>query len=215
MECCLCKIFVGNVPFECTPVEFTSCFENFDGFIKAEIIFKSGTNISRGFGFVNFNSPENAHKLLNKNDVFLKDRCLRFSEYDSPKYESLPSPKFDSVYKDKNLIIVKNIYENMTRKELYNIFTKFGDIGKHFIVTDQHTGAAKSYAVVEILDDIMYELLINKGEIIHDTITLQITRWKNPKQKYTNITKQDLYDAFSAGRQMGIMESRTQSIKIF
>jgi hypothetical protein len=33
-----CKIFVGNVPYQCTQDEFEKCFENVQGFVKAEII---------------------------------------------------------------------------------------------------------------------------------------------------------------------------------
>src|SRR5437870_11420355 len=33
-----CKIFVGNIPYQCTQEEFEKCFQNINGFMKAEII---------------------------------------------------------------------------------------------------------------------------------------------------------------------------------
>lgn len=76
-----CKIFVGNVPYQCNQEEFRNCFKNIDGFIEAEIITINKTNISRGFGFITMKSSECADKLKNRNDIMIKNRLLRFTAY--------------------------------------------------------------------------------------------------------------------------------------
>src|SRR6185503_1628656 len=76
-----CKIFVGNVPYQCTQEEFEKCFQNIDGFIKAEIITIYKTNMSRGFGFVTMRSVYEAELLKHRYDILFKGRTLRFTSY--------------------------------------------------------------------------------------------------------------------------------------
>jgi len=208
MESNLCKIFVGNVPFQCDKNEFTNCFEKMQGYVKADIIYKLGTNICRGFGFVTFDSPENAKLLLEKS-VSIRDRTLRFTQYLTtletyivPDKHVIPM----TIESSKNLIIVKNI-ANMTRMDVYNFFTNFGTVGKHFIMTDHETGISKNYAVVEIIEQDVYEWLLKIKEIDCENNILEISRWKLKKTiKSKPITKYDLANAFVAGKKIGIIE---------
>lgn len=214
MESHLCKVFVGNVPFQCNQSEFRECFEKMTGFIKAEIICKPGTDISRGFGFVTFDTPENAKKLIGNESIIFKDRNLRFTEYqitDNIKNiipETNISSPIDCVLKNKNFIVVKNIKNDMTREDLYNIFSKYCNVGRHFFVTDHDTGKQKSYAVVEILNDSVYDYLIKQKEIKYDSHILELSKWKMQKSnKEKKITKHDLFKAFTAGRSIGMIEA--------
>ena len=75
------KVFVGNVPFQCTKEEFIDCFKDQSGFIDADIIRRYRSKLSRGFGFVIFKSQEQANTLIGRTDIVLKDRVLRFSTY--------------------------------------------------------------------------------------------------------------------------------------
>lgn len=228
-----CKIFVGNVPFQCDQNEFTECFEKMQGFIKAEIVFKNDMTISRGFGFLTFDTQENAKKIIGNNTIFFKDRQLRFTEYlnhqepngcndcdsncnnsnnsnNSNEYNNYEEcddynyhgygDKNENNYsshqqkskvikkldiKHKNLLVVKNIITNPTREWLFNVFSQFGKVGRHFIVTDHDTGVQKSCAIVEIIDDIIYETLTKQKEIIlQDNHTLEVTKWRFKTQVY-------------------------------
>ncbi len=76
------KIFVGNVPFHCTRDEFQECFKHLEGFETADIIRRYKSKLSRGFGFVVFKDEDQANKLLDMDDIMLKDRVLRFSPYE-------------------------------------------------------------------------------------------------------------------------------------
>ena len=48
------KIFVGNVPFQCSKEEFTDCFNKYKGFLDADIVNRFNSENCRGFGFVTF-----------------------------------------------------------------------------------------------------------------------------------------------------------------
>jgi RNA recognition motif-containing protein len=204
----LCKVFVGNVPFQCNQNEFRQCFENFEGFVKAEIIYKSNTNISRGFGFVVFDKQEHAQKLINRNDVMFKDRLLRFTKYSMTDKKMELTHTVDKMTKQKNYLLVKNIPTTMTKEELKMIFSKMALIGRHFIVTNDETGLSKGHGIVEIIDDSMYKILVQERSITtHDGNTYELSKWKLVKQqKEQKITKDDLQKAYIAGRNMGILE---------
>jgi RNA recognition motif-containing protein len=76
------KVFVGNVPFNCTQEEFQNCFSNVPGYKNADVIRRYNSNFSRGFGFITFNSDSDATALLSSHDnIILKDRTLRLSRY--------------------------------------------------------------------------------------------------------------------------------------
>src|SRR5579872_1241907 len=76
-----CKIFVGNVPYNCIQEEFDECFKDVTGFIKAEIITVYKTHMSRGFGFVTMKTLQDAEILKQRDDIILKGRILRFTSY--------------------------------------------------------------------------------------------------------------------------------------
>jgi RNA recognition motif-containing protein len=60
-----CKIFVGNVPFDCTNDEFKEPFKNIEGCTLAELVNRSNNSNTRGFGFLTFENSEYANNFLN------------------------------------------------------------------------------------------------------------------------------------------------------
>jgi RNA recognition motif-containing protein len=208
------KIFVGNVPFQCTREEFSECFKHLEGYVDADIVNKFNTNNSRGFGFVKFNTQERANEFLSsKIQIVLKDRVLRFTNYTQP---------IKQMKNYKNYIFVKNIPLDMTVTKLKTEFSKFGDIGICYINTNNVTGESKETGVIEILDSETFENLLQVNEVNIDGKILKLTRWK-PKLKFkktmqtntnlntnTNVPQMDVQDiyrvAFNAGRNMGILE---------
>lgn len=199
MESNTCKIFVGNVPFQCTQNEFSKCFESIPGFIKAEIIIGPNINTSRGFGFVTFDSRISAFGLLqNTTNIECKDRTLRFTEYNSVnnKHNLLIKNKkevFNDVKTNNNkyFISVNGITNDMTRDTIKKMFEKYGLMGRYFIVSDHDTGIPKGHAVIEFLSNAPYEYLIKKKEIdvqyLGINYKLQLSKWK---QNVNNPTKQ-------------------------
>lgn len=171
------KIFVGNIPFQCTNEEFNECFKHIEGVIKAEIIYKPYTMISRGFGFITFDSNENAQNMLLQNNIFLKDRLLRFTEYESKlvKYkDNIPENLIK--FKQNNFIMIKNLID-IDRNDLYNEFDKYGHIGRYFIACDRKTGVLKNYGVVEIFNNELFDTLINMKQITIKNNIYDIIKW--------------------------------------
>jgi RNA recognition motif-containing protein len=112
------KIFVGNVPYQCTKEEFQNCFKHLNGFITADIKRRHNSKLSRGFGFVIFDSQHNAKQLLSINDITLKDRTLRFSPYSFNDNDDIKQFK----------LFLPDIDEDMTNEDLTNLLSKYGTI---------------------------------------------------------------------------------------
>lgn len=191
-----CKIFVGNVPFDCTSSEFRDCFKDINGYISADLI------SLRGFGFVVLqNKSQRDHTILN-NNFFIKNRKLRLSKYDNQTKDNIEKSSF---------IKLENISENITRDDIYQEFKNLCDVGKCFIDTNRVTGERLSTGLVEIFDvEVLHQLLTlgsilmkDKSEIILKPFTQNITIMNKKKP---SLTKEEYYEIYNAGRNAGLIE---------
>ena len=179
-----CKIFVGNVPFDCTLDDFTNCFVKIDGFIKGDIITKHNMEQSRGFGFVTIDTRENANKLLKNNSLSLKGRFLRFTDYvtnDGSPIRTV-SPKTNSENKQPKYIVI-NFYRELDDKEkddVKNTIEKYifelclierKNTGKFFRVCDRKTGKLKNTFMMEFFKESdVDKILKNKKVVVDDYV---------------------------------------------
>jgi len=197
------KVFVGNVPFNCTQEDFEKSFNSVKGFIKGEIVTKQHSNICRGFGFITLNTSNNVEELKNRDDLFINHRQLRFTEYTNGPIK----PK--SKENDKNkYIYVNGIPDGNNREYLEKVFSNYS-LGRHYISTDVETGEQQNNGLIEILDNLKYKELLSMSTITDwDNNELELCRWKSKsyKKKDKSTTKYDLFKAFTAGRNLGIIE---------
>lgn len=114
------KIFVGNVPYHCTQEEFCSCFEDVEGFIKAEIVNVYKTTVSRGFGFVTVKTLQDANKLKTREDIVLKGRILRFTSYSDVQLKQFNVP-YETLDRSNLQIFSKSLDE---RQRNHQVFSK-------------------------------------------------------------------------------------------
>ena len=66
------KLYIGNLPLGLDEAEFEQLFSNFSSVTSCKLILNRETNESRGFGFVEFGSKEEAEqaiKEMNKKEV--------------------------------------------------------------------------------------------------------------------------------------------------
>jgi RNA recognition motif-containing protein len=194
------KMFVGNVPFDCTNIEFRDCFKNAEGYVIADLI-----NM-RGFGFVVLSSPIYRDNILKENNFFLKNRKLRLSVYDNqPKNNNIEVSSF---------IKLENISPNVSRDDIQNEFKNFCEVGKCFIDTNRITGEKLSTGIVEIFDvEVLHQLLSlgtllmhDKSEIILKPFNKKSDNQINKHKKKTTISKEEYFEIYNAGRNAGLIE---------
>lgn len=175
------KIFVGNVPYCCNQHDFENVFKEFDGYIHAEIVnanMQNRTNMSRGFGFVTFKTKEQADNLKTQTNIILKNRTLRFTEYQTDivdRYKTFDKYRYNE---QPNYLLIENIPHDKDKNWLKNIFSNYKPIGKHFIMMNQKTGEIKNTGIVEILDDSKFKDLLTKRYIDVDNVLLELSRYK-------------------------------------
>ena len=194
-----CKLFVGNVPFDCTNIEFRECFKNIDGYVIADLI-----NM-RGFGFVVLSSPIYRDNLLKENNFFIKNRKLRLSVYDNQPKNNVEISSF---------IKLENISSNISRDDIQNEFKNFCEVGKCFIDTNRITGEKLSTGMVEIFDvEVLHQLLSLGSLLMHDKSELILKPFNKKSENFINkykkkptISKEEYYEIYNAGRNAGLIE---------
>lgn len=176
------KLFVGNVPYLCTQEEFEKCFEDVDGFKKAELItiYKCKNNVSRGFGFVTMETPIDADKLKRRDDIVFKGRTLRFTQYKNDIIKKLISKNINDIHDVayNNYVYVEGIPRWKNRKWLRTCFSEYEPIGKYFVRMNHNTGEFENTGILEICDDSKYKLLLSKKKHVCDNITLDVSGYK-------------------------------------
>jgi len=74
------KLFIGNLSWKATEEDLRPLFAQYGTVVKINVVYDGYTHKSRGFGFVEMNTPEEAQEALEKlNDVLLMGRNLRIS----------------------------------------------------------------------------------------------------------------------------------------
>jgi cold-inducible RNA-binding protein len=75
------KLYVGNLPYSVTESELRALFEQAGGVADAAVIVDRETGRSKGFGFVEMNTPEEASKAISQfNGHTLNNRQIQVSE---------------------------------------------------------------------------------------------------------------------------------------
>lgn len=142
------KVFVGNVPFQCTEEQFKDCFKDQEGYVDSKIIKRVGSNLSRGFGYIEFSTEDQAnHFIENCGNIQLKERDLRFSIFHHKNIISKDNFNTDlkmSHYK----IFVDDLSEDTSKEDIQDAFSEFKDIVSCFVNTSKKTDSSKKTGVV-------------------------------------------------------------------
>ena len=197
------RVFVGNVPFQCTTEEFVELFKDTPGFVNANVVKRYNSEMSRGFGYVTLNSNENLENLLSKETLDFKDRTLRLSKYNRETKKPVSS---------SNLVFVRNVPENTSENDLSNLFAnRFGNVVKCSLNVDRKTGKKLGSCVVEFSDRESCTKALSEREIDLNGSVLNVYRFrdnsKNNNQYNRNPATRAAYKAgFRAGRTLGYQE---------
>lgn len=198
------KVFVGNVPYKCTTEEFVECFKDLEGYLSADVIRRHNSTESRGFGFVTFETKEQAEVLTKGDTVKIHDRDLRFNDYQEDTSRKENSTK----------VFVRGLPAEVDEKLLKTALAQFGTVLEVELNCDRETdkcrgSASVTYSKPEEAKDAVDTHETPMGD---DTLTMYPYR-KNRRRNSSfrsyekNQQTRDAYQAgFRDGRVVGYKE---------
>lgn len=75
------KLYVGNLPYQATEEQLTELFSKHGTVLSARVVTDKYTGRSRGFGFVEMSSPDEAQQAINTLDgTQMGGRALKVNE---------------------------------------------------------------------------------------------------------------------------------------
>ncbi|PKI72556.1 hypothetical protein CRG98_007078 [Punica granatum] len=148
------NLYVKNLDPDVTEEVLREKFSDF-GKITSLVIVKNENGISRGFGFVNFESPDDAKQAtetMNGSQLGLKvlyvSRAQKRAERDEILRRQFEEKRKESIlkYKDSN-VYVKNIDDDVSDEELREHFSQCGSITSAKIMRDDK-GISKGFGFI-------------------------------------------------------------------
>lgn len=77
------KLFVGNLPWTVSHNELKKYFSEFGQIMNATVMFDKNTGLSKGFGFVTFQSKDAVDKVFNTESHLLEGHKINVQPSDS------------------------------------------------------------------------------------------------------------------------------------
>ncbi|RKO90795.1 hypothetical protein BDK51DRAFT_12345, partial [Blyttiomyces helicus] len=149
------NIYVKNLDEEVDDAAFAAMFEPF-GEVTSAVVSKDETGRSKGFGFVNFSSNEDARKAVEemhekevKGKQLYVARAQKRAEREEElrrQYEKVREEKL-SKYQGVNLY-VKNVDDTIDDEKLREEFSVYGVITSAKIMRDEKTNTSKGFGFV-------------------------------------------------------------------
>lgn len=138
------NLYVKNIPLDVTTDEFKALFDKY-GSVTSAVITLDSEGKSKGFGFVNYDNHDDAHKALE--DLHEKDfrgqqlfvtRAQRKGEREEELKRSYEQKKYETTLKYQGVnLYVKNLDDDVTEEKLQAEFEPFGQITSCKIMVDE------------------------------------------------------------------------------
>ncbi|EDO19597.1 hypothetical protein Kpol_1018p135 [Vanderwaltozyma polyspora DSM 70294] len=147
------SIFIKNLNFTTTTQQLTQRFNAFNGFVVAQVRTKpdpkhQGKTQSMGFGFAEFRTKEQALAVISAVDGTVIDGHKVQLKLSHRQGGSTGTSK--SKGKQSGKIIVKNLPFEATRKDIFDLFSSFGQL-KSVRVPKKFDKSARGFAFIEFL----------------------------------------------------------------
>ena len=203
------KLFVGNVPFKCNLNEFEDVFRNEKGFVKAELIYRVRSRLTRGFGFVEFDTLENSNEVVAKEFEF-ENRLLRVTQYTADS-----KPKEHVLKQEPHKLFVRNL-DDTTEEQLRNTFSNYGTVSNVHLLKDRESGDSRGLAIVEFENKDDFEKALQDREVHVGNVNTsvyrfrsKVTKLKQPVRKQDGDNKSMYRQGYDNGHAAGYREGYT------
>lgn len=181
------NLFISNLPTNYNEDMLRAMFLPFGKVRSTRIMLDFNTGISRGQGFVNFAVPQEAIESIsqmNGRTIMNKQLIVKFAEVKEKQAPSLNVPKTPFGTPNMN-IYVKGLPLTYSDQEVLDIFTPYGKIISHKIMTDKVTGQSNGQAFI-LFDQQLYAddaVQALNGYILPNTTQPIVVRYADTKEE--------------------------------
>ena len=154
------SIFVGNLSWNIDQDWLADIFSSVGGVVSARIITDRETSRPKGFGYVDFETPEQAQKALELKDTEVDGRRINVDLAAQRSNENTPrggagdrAARFgDKISEASATLFVGNLNFNTTQDGLWELFGSNGtEVQSVRIPTDKESGQPKGYSPFSLL----------------------------------------------------------------
>ncbi|KAI0052652.1 RNA-binding domain-containing protein, partial [Auriscalpium vulgare] len=176
------SIFVGrlswNVDNDWLATEFAECGE----VVSARVQMDRNTGKSRGFGYVEFTTPEAVEAALLLNGKEIDGRPVNIDK-SIPNNKAASTDKRAKAFGDtpsapSSTLFVGNLSWNATEDALWEVFAEYGDVKSVRVPTDRETQKPKGFAYVEFSD-------MDSAKKAHESVNGQEIAGRNVRLDYS------------------------------
>ncbi|XP_023326445.1 squamous cell carcinoma antigen recognized by T-cells 3 isoform X2 [Eurytemora carolleeae] len=173
-------VFLSNLDFEVTENQIAEILGS-SGSVREVRLVKHPNGKSRGFAFVEFETPEEAEGTLKRDNELINGRPIYISQCD-PSKKKAPVFKYTTGL-EKNKLFVKGLDQSITKEELSKLFAEYGELQDVRLVTYRN-GHSKGLAFVEYKDEVnaAKALVKTDGMKVKDK-EIQVALSNPPKRK--------------------------------
>lgn len=130
------SLIINYLPQSLSDEQFTQLFEAIGPMQSARVMRNKGTGYSFGYGFVNYQRPEDAEKAIEKlNGMQLEHKRIKVA------YSRRTEGSAEEI-KNANVFIA-NLPKTVDEDQLRTMFSPYGEIIRSKILTDHGTGVSK------------------------------------------------------------------------
>lgn len=151
------KLFVGGISYDTTDDTLRQYFCKYGNITDCVVIKDNDTGKSKGFGFVTFETEEEADKCMNERPHNLSDRTIDVKRAVS-REESMKPGAHVQVKK----IFIGGVKEDIQDHELKSYFGQFGQIVEFEVPVDRDTQKPRGFAFITFEDFDTVDKLVAK-----------------------------------------------------
>lgn len=137
------NIFVNYLTPDINDQQLKAMFEPFGPVVSTKIMLDLGTKMSRGYGFVKFQSEAHANEAITKMNGVRSGNKFLIVKLAESKGEGFPAQRTPSTN-----LYVKGLPPGMTDEQLHTLFKPYGTIMQHKLLKDALTGVTRGQGFV-------------------------------------------------------------------
>lgn len=191
------KLFVGGISYETTDESMRQYFNKYGVITDCVVIKDSDTGKSKGFGFVTYETEEEADQCMNERPHNLNNRTIDVKRAVS-REESMKPGAHVQVKK----IFIGGVREDVDNQELKAYFGQFGKIMEFEVPVDRDSGKPRGFAFITFEDFDTVDKLVAKRhhEICGRRCEVKKALSKNEMEKARMQVEQKQHSRYSGGR---------------